>query len=257
MHEKIEISVFSLWRDSEKYIERTLSKLDDIEKRHPEISFSYFFYENDSVDNTALILKDWINNKNGTFVSEKLNSQREEFVITPSRMQKMAYFRNRMINIGRFIKSKYSIIFDSDVIFEADIVNKFLSKIDDETVMYTPNIKQNIACKWCNCGQQSYYDVAALKDLFNHNGLCWCHNPFINIFDRQKFELKQSIEVKSAFGGFAFFKSDILNYCNWKTDTQCEHISFCEDVSKFGKIKLYPDIEVKVELDEEIIKKYR
>ena len=33
------ISVFSMWRDSESYIHRTLNQLEDIEKNNPEISF--------------------------------------------------------------------------------------------------------------------------------------------------------------------------------------------------------------------------
>ena len=32
--------------------------------------------------------------------------------------------------------------------------------------------------------------------------------------------------------------------------------SFCEEIRKYGKIKLYPDIKVKVELDKELIEKY-
>ncbi len=257
MSENLKISVFSLWRDSEKYINRTLNQLEEIEKNYPAIEFSYFFYENDSSDDTFSHLNKWMEKRKGLFFSEKLNFDREQFVITPSRMQKMAYFRNKMINLCRFIKTDYSIIFDSDVIFKPVVIQQFLSKIDEETAMYTPNIKQNIVCKWCNCGKNSYYDVAALKDVFDHQGLCWSHNPFINIFDRQKFELEQPIEVKSAFGGFAFFKSNVLNFCNWATDIKCEHISFCDDIRKFGKIKLYPDIEVKVELDEETVNKYQ
>lgn len=257
MTKDLKISVFSLWRNSEKYIEKTLKSLEEIENNNKDISFSYYFYENDSVDNTAFYLKSWMKERKGVFFSEKLNFTKEEFVITNSRMQKMAYYRNKMINLGRFINTDYSIIFDSDVIFNYDIIEKFLSKVDEETVMYTPNIKQNIICKWCRCGKPSYYDVAALKDLYGYQSLCWSHNPFVNIFDRQKFEQNQPVEVKTAFGGFAFFKSAYLNFCNWKTDVQCEHISFCDDISKFGKIKLYPDIEVRVELDEATINKYK
>jgi hypothetical protein len=31
---------------------------------------------------------------------------------------------------------------------------------------------------------------------------------------------------------------------------------FCEEIRKYGKIKVYPDIHVRVELSEELIKKY-
>jgi len=257
MYEKINtISVFSLWRDSQKHINRTLSSLEALERKHNEIKFSYYFYENDSVDSTKDILKHWLTNRNSRLECENLNFTQEHQVITPSRMQKMAYYRNKMINLGRFLKTDYSIILDSDVIFEDTILEQYFSKLDAETVMYTPNIIQNIKCKYCDCNKYSYYDVAALIDENNARGLCWSHNPFQNIFDRINFEKEKPISVKSAFGGFVFIKSDILNYCNWRTENDCEHILFCEQVKKYGKIKLFPDIKVKVELDEETLKKY-
>ena len=250
------ISVFSLWRDSESYIRRTLSQLEEIERNNPEISFSYFFYENDSIDNTVLILKEWMSSRKGKLLSENISFQKEGTVMSASRMKKMAYYRNRMIELGRFIDSDYSIIFDSDVIFEKDIVDKYLSKIDSETIMYTPYISQNIKCKVCNCGKDSYYDVAALYDKWNVRGIIWSCNPFMNIFDRQLLINNQPVEVNSSFGGFIFLKSFPLNFCNWRSDGDIEHVLFCEEIRKYGKIKLYPDIKVKVELDKELIEKY-
>lgn len=250
------ISVFSLWRDSESHIRRTLSQLEEIERNNPEISFSYFFYENDSIDNTVLILKEWMYSRKGKLLSENISFQKEGTVMSASRMKKMAYYRNRMIELGRFIDSDYSIIFDSDVIFEKDIVDKYLSKIDPETIMYTPYISQNIKCKVCSCGKDSYYDVAALYDKWNVRGIIWSCNPFMNIFDRQLLINNQPVEVNSSFGGFIFLKSFPLNFCNWRSDGDIEHVLFCEEIRKYGKIKLYPDIKVKVELDKELIEKY-
>jgi len=250
------VSVFSLWRDSESYIQRTLKQLESLEQNNPEILFSYFFYENDSVDNTVSILQDWLKLRSGKFLSENISFQKEGTVMTESRMKKMAYYRNRMIELGRFIDSDYSVIFDSDVIFEKDILDRYLSKVDSETVMYTPYISQNIKCKVCNCGKDSYYDVAALYDKNNQRGLIWSCNPFVNIFDRQNLSMNNPVEVNSAFGGFVLIKSFPLNFCNWRSNGDLEHILFCEEIKKYGKIKLYADIKVKVELDEDLIKKY-
>jgi hypothetical protein len=250
------ISVFSLWRDSESYIQRSLKQLEDLESKHPEIEFSYFFYENDSTDNTVSILNSWISARKGKLLSENVSFSKEGTVMTESRMKKMAYYRNRMIELGRFIRSDYSIIFDSDVIFEEDIIKKFLSKIDQETVMYTPYISQNIKCKVCNCRKDSYYDIAALYDKQNHRGLIWSCNPFVNIFDRQNLSINNPVEVNSAFGGFVLIKSFPLNFCNWRSNGDIEHVLFCEEIRKYGKIKIYPDIQVRVELSEELIKKY-
>ena len=250
------ISIFSLWRDSEDYIRRTLKQLEDLETEYPEIEFSYFFYENDSIDNTVQILSEWLKSRKGKMLSENISFPKEGSVMTASRMKKMAYYRNRMIELGRFIKSDYSIVFDSDVIFDKKIIKQFLSKIDNETIMYTPYISQNIKCKLCNCGTDSYYDIAALYDQYNHRGLIWSCNPFVNVFDRQNFATNKPVEVNSAFGGFAFIKSFPLNFCNWRSTGDIEHVLFCEEIKKYGKIKVYPDIKVSVQLSEELIKKY-
>ena len=122
--------------------------------------------------------------------------------------------------------------------------------------MYTPYISQNIKCKVCNCGKDSYYDVAALYDKWNVRGIIWSCNPFMNIFDRQLLINNQPVEVNSSFGGFVFLKSFPLNFCNWRSDGDIEHVLFCEEIRKYGKIKLYPDIKVKVELNKELIEKY-
>ena len=49
------ISVYALWRDSESHIHRTLNQLEDLEKLG--FDFEYFFYENDSKDNTVSYFK--------------------------------------------------------------------------------------------------------------------------------------------------------------------------------------------------------
>ena len=68
------VSVFSLWRDSKSYIQRTLKQLESLEQNNPEISFSYFFYENETK---------WIQSQGG-------------FVIHLSRMgQKPANFEEK------------------------------------------------------------------------------------------------------------------------------------------------------------------
>ena len=67
------ISVFCLWRDSEKTIHRTLKQLEDLESIDG-FEFSYFFYENDSTDKTVDILKEWISKKSGDLKAEILNA---------------------------------------------------------------------------------------------------------------------------------------------------------------------------------------
>ena len=58
------ISIFSLFRDSEDYIYDCFDRFEKMESC-TNASFEYYFYENDSKDNTASILQEWIKNKKG------------------------------------------------------------------------------------------------------------------------------------------------------------------------------------------------
>ena len=251
-----EISIFSLWRDSEKTIHRSLSQLEDLESENDNVKFSYFFYENDSKDNTRFILKEWMSKKTGILYNEDIGTVKYGSTMSNDRLQKMAYYRNKVVNLARYITTDFSMIFDSDVIFDRHLISRFLSKIDEETVMYTPFVEQNIKCKMCNCGRDSYYDVACLFDSNNTQGLHWSCNPFANVFDRMNFAKGNPVSVNSAFGSCAFFKSDALNYSNWDNEFGLEHISFCKQIKRFGKIKVYSDIKVQVELSKELLEKY-
>ena len=63
------IAVYALWRDSEAHIERTLHQLEDLENLN--YNFEYYFYENDSKDNTVNILTKWLDKRSGKFLHEK------------------------------------------------------------------------------------------------------------------------------------------------------------------------------------------
>jgi len=63
------ISIFSLFRDSIQTIHECLDTLDKIEVQ-TKAEFEYFFLENDSIDSTASILKEWMSTKQGVLESK-------------------------------------------------------------------------------------------------------------------------------------------------------------------------------------------
>ena len=87
------IAVYSLWRDSEPHIHRTLSQLEDLEAL--DYDFEYYFYENDSKDNTASILIDWTANREGTLLTERLDAEKFGRITSKERMVAMCEFRNK------------------------------------------------------------------------------------------------------------------------------------------------------------------
>lgn len=242
---KLRICVFSLFRDSEDYLDRCLKQLEDMEKQ-TDAKFTYFFYENDSKDNTVSILNNWIKARKGKLLSEKLGTKKFGSIGNRERMVNLSSYRNKMVKLSEGIDSEYSIIFDSDVIFKGNIVNQFLEHKDLNFSMLTPNIRQNIPCKMGSKSKTSYYDSSILFDIDGQPSMTWSDNPFYNDGDRKKFKSGQPIKVKSSFGSFALVKSEYLKHCRWNSMGESEHLSFCHSLNKFAPIYLLPKIKPKV-----------
>ena len=248
------ISVLSMFRDSEGYLLETLRSLEDMESATEGFSFEYFFYENDAVDNTVDLVNDWIGLKNGRFLSEKLDKPKFSQSTAVQRQIDMTHYRNRMLDNAKPLKSDYTLILDSDVIFPPDLINKYLDRFDEDVAMITPNVLQNIKCQMFDEQKDSYYDSFALVDNYNNQGMTWTSNPFFHKVDRQRWDNNLPVEVQSAFGGCPLIRTSILNQISWSTDGGCEHWNFCRDIRSYGKIIVAPDVKVRVELSDAIIK---
>lgn len=246
----MKISIFSLFRDSAKTMSKTLSMLNLIEKC-TDASFEYFFYENDSKDNTLSILENWSKNKIAKIKSENLNAEKFGSTLHQERMIHMSKIRNKMLNLGINSNSDFSVILDSDVTFYPEIINDFLNFKDLNFSMLTPNIRQNVPCKMGSGCKTSYYDSSILFDTNGLNCMTWSNNPFLEDEDREKFENLEPIEVSRAFGGFALLKSKHLFQCNWDSKGESEHFSLCDKLIKFGKIYLIPSIQPSVHVSKQ------
>ena len=250
----MKISVLSMFRDSESYLEDTLARLSSLEDAEPSVDFEYFFYENDSVDATVPLLEKWMLNREGLLCSEQLGKPKFSQSTSVERQIDMTAYRNNMLSIAKPLDSDYSIILDSDVEFDSSLVREYLPYFSNEIAMATPNVLQNIKCQMSQGAPESYYDSFALIDRFGNHGMTWAANPFFNIEDRTRWGAGEPVEVKSAFGGCPMIKSKILNAVEWSTDGGCEHWNFCRDVSSYGKIIVAPLIKVHVNLSESVLR---
>lgn len=242
-----------MFRDSESYLFDTFERLDALEKMTNESTFAYFFYENDSTDNTVSLIEQWLSSKKGSLLSEKLNKPKFSHSSAVERQIDMTYYRNRMLENAKPLDSNYTLILDSDVIFKPNLINQYLEYLTDDVVMVTPNVLQNIKCKMFDESQDSYYDSFALIDKYDHHGMTWASNPFFHHSDRKLWEEKKAVEVKSAFGGCPLIKTFALNQVQWSTDGGCEHWNFCRDIRQYGQIIVVPTVKVRVELENRVI----
>ena len=249
----MKLSVISLFRDSEKFLDRLFKKLEAIEK---DYEVEYFFYENDSKDNTRNLIQKWIEGRNGQFIYEDINTPSFGHVIDKARMDLMVRYRNKILDTAKPLKSDYTLLIDSDIDFPNHIVKDYLPYFNNlhadlenkNVVMCTPNIKQNINCIMGEPQELSYYDSFALKDTKGSKGMLLSANPFWEKKDRALWKDKKPVKVNSAFGGVAMIKSDVLNKVEWETRGGCEHWMFCEKVREHGDVIVIPTIEVYTEV---------
>ena len=244
------ISVFCIWRDSEKTIYKTLKQLEDLESVEG-FEFSYFFYENDSKDNTPKILSEWLLNRSGSLKSEIINAIKFGSTADNERMKFLCKCRNKCKDLASDNKSDYSLLIDSDIEFNND---NFLLQLEslnniNNAVMTTANVRQNIPDFTFNSSPDSYYDTYAFRDSYGNNGLYWSDSPFIRKENRLGWMIGEPQITMSSFGGFAIIKSSIFNKVKWHSDFHCDHVNMCYDISRFGSIYIIPRSKVYVEID--------
>lgn len=242
------ISVLSMFRDSEQYLSETFERLEALEQNTQGFSFEYFFYENDSTDNTVSILSEWMLSKNGFVQSEVLGRPKFSQSTSADRQFLMSDYRNRLLESCKPLDSAYSLLLDSDVSFSDSLINCYLQYFDDNVAMTTPNILQNIKCKMFDSSKDSYYDSWALIDTDGRLSMTWSSNPFYGTADREKWDKGEAVTVNSAFGGCPLIRSKVLNEIRWDTQGGCEHWHFCEMIRNHGSIIVVPTIIARVEI---------
>jgi len=244
------VSVFCIWRDSENTIYKTLKQLENLESIDG-FEFSYFFYENDSKDNTVEILEQWLLNRSGKIQSEILNAKKFGSVVDPERMKFLCECRNKCKQLADNNSFDYSLLIDSDIEFHN---HNFLIQIEDlnkleNAVMITANVRQNIKDFAFNQNLDSYYDVYAFRDRHGTDGIYFSDCPSFKRDDQLNWKLGIPIITMSSFGGFAIIKSEIFNKVNWSSDLHCDHVNMCFEISKYGCIYCSPRSKVYVDLD--------
>ena len=114
---KQRVAILSIARNSEDKLIQNLPFLDTLSEWFKECSF--FFYENDSSDNTPHILQNWANsNPKATTKCEKLDTEYLPLSTSTTRTENLAKARNHCIE---YVKQNidnldYVIVLDSDFI---------------------------------------------------------------------------------------------------------------------------------------------
>ena len=244
MSENIKINVIALFRNSAAHISRTLDQLSNLTSIKG-IEFSFFFFENDSRDNTKEILSNWCVLFGGTLVSENYNAPSFGSIASSVRCSLLAFYRNKIKRVAAQTPSDYTLVIDSDLEFSNKDFEELQIAIrcrDDIVATIGSCVQSNIEDYTFGTGQPAYYDIFPFRDRFNDEGLYFSSTPFINADDAVNFSNGLPVEVLSGFGGMALYVSEIYNNeeVNYQGETHSEHLPLCAALSRFGKILAVP-----------------
>jgi hypothetical protein len=220
------VNVFLLLRNNEATIGATFSGLKAMERRLKNFTFNYYFYENDSTDDTPNQIRDFFKYSSGDYRCEVLGKKHWAGNSDPRRMLDLAIYRNEMLGLcTTWDNSSYSFIVDSEISFSNDIMEKQLSLLQsrERAAMVTPYGMPEHS--------NTYYDTYAYRGFSNNDLPADPKYPF---------------KVKSAFSGFVCIRSEVLRKCHWDcTGAESEQVHFCNMVNKYGDILVDPNVEVR------------
>jgi len=241
------ISTIGLFRDSSTNIKNTLDSLDDLKKICLP---SFYFYENDSVDDTKNIIKQWISDHDGDLLSENLGAPKYGSVIDINRFVFLSYYRNKARDLIKNTESEFTILFDTDILFDNNHINLLLTAIKSlDCAMVVSNTRQDIPDLMLDETPDSFYDVLPIRDLYNNSGLYFTDCPLVLDADREKWQAKVPVKINAGFSGLAIIKTEILKKCKWSTSGLVEHINFCSEVLEYNDIYIIPESKPRVILD--------
>jgi hypothetical protein len=255
----IKISVVLLVKNNEPYLLYLNNIMDKIKSVYDNYHLEFFFYENNSIDNTKNEVKNFFKNRNGIYMCKDIsNNSNYNKEISISRGEYMCYLRNNLKEFHGKLNSDFVLLLDSNVVFLENTLQKMIDVLNNnkDISMVTPfGLDYNIFNSHYNL---HYYDTFALIknniDYKTHGNSCLFNlcrrcKDFrseynITINENELFSLYDDfVHVNSAFAGFALLRTEIYNEVFWDK-TICEHHSFCKKISEFGKIVIVPKIFV-------------
>jgi GT2 family glycosyltransferase len=245
----MEISVFALFRNNEKYVEEYEAQWERAELFYPNIQFTYNVFENDSTDGTILKLGDFARGRKCSVFSKTIGSESYGNVRSVERTVRLSTFRNAGIyasdeSLG---SSQWSVLCDTDMFWDPSAIGDMY-----ETALENPDAVM-ITCYGTDMKfrvTNHYYDTYAFKGPHGEHSHHGClFGRCTRCTRNASLELPGGVlRVQSAFGGFVMIRSDVLQKCRWSVSMDssggCEHWNFCSNVRQYGKILLDANIRV-------------
>jgi hypothetical protein len=247
------ITICGIVRDCDSNLKKnivTINKLCDIAK-----DYHIVIFENDSMDNTKQILREWQEYQKNVHISYNdfhtttipVQSKTINRYFSRYRIEKMATYRNYYLDYisTNQIVSDYILVIDLDVekIPLDGILHSFGENRDWDCIaangyIYSPSAlfrkRYNDTYALVECGMENREQTEL---MIKQNQYRWAFlkskMPFIRVF--------------SAFGGLAIYKYEAIKDCRYsvipncdkRVEVRCEHFSLCKQMADKGFDKIY------------------
>jgi hypothetical protein len=252
------IHVLGMYRDNEKYLEFLFKMLETFELKY-DVAFKYYFFENNSKDDTREKLQQFVKTrKNSRLILCNVKKDYENIGDgrNLNRIASLAKLRNKFVdNCLPFPSNEWCLIVDSNIYFKQDILEQVFntcSPSNDNIAMMCMYTQQLMipAIHKTNTDKpiliKHFYDTYSFYDVNKRTfypkcAFQKCEACSINDASNKNIRVPSDqpvVDVTSAFGGFVFIKSDIMNNTKIRWDTVCydmktnqslcEHVIFCD-----------------------------
>lgn len=243
MSEKPKVAVCALARDCAKRLSNNITQL---EKLAEKFDIEFFVVENNSKDETRIILQEWAN-RNSKVHLNLFDLTEEE--LKQNRILRLANCRNMYMDMVR----KSEVLFDFLMMVDIDV-----SYIDIESVIKSiDDVPSDFVGLFSN--GRWFFQFLNKKIATNYNDLYALEfsveNKDTNIellsILKESFKKNRFITCTSAFGGIGIYKYEYikdLTYSytmdNYRNKPYCEHKLFNNELLKVGKLYIDKEMEV-------------
>ena len=246
----IRIGVVLILRDCEAYLGYLFSQFVKLESSYKDyISFSYFIYENDSVDSTPQLLTQFSNDPEYKgrvhLLCEKHATEYVKDGTSCERIQRIVNARNRLLDDlrNKLAQTDWTLMIDSNIYFEPSCLQAMLDVSHKAAIVTCNTICVNnnndierskileVPRSMPYYTTEHYYDTYAFLD--NKLRLLYpqCPSPLCKEPTCEKSPFKWSkddsiLRVKSAWGGFVLIDSAAFQHYDvrWEMITVAEAI---------------------------------
>jgi hypothetical protein len=267
------ISILGLFRDCSDYFEYFTKVMIDMENMY-NVTFDYFFCENDSKDDTRDKLKKFAKGRQCKLLLLQLEKDysTNDLAINLERIHTLLTLRNKLKDTFGPFKSDWTMIVDTGIYFRPTILHDMFNyKKNDENIgamcpyvvqIYSkekiidrPEFQhlrqhlQNVKSPTDLINLEHFYDTYSTID--NNSIFMYPFCPFEKCLlckpARSQFDYKlipadkPIVEVNSTFGGFCLIDTNIFNNKSVRWDTIClnmvKHTSICEHILFCDRIR--------------------